>query len=80
MTDTSQVPASKPFATSLTIQGTVVMLISAFAPILAGIFHVQVGDINSVASEAVTAISAVTALVGGVMAIIGRMRATTTLH
>ena len=73
-TDTSVTP-SKPFASSMTIQGLVVMAVSAFAPMLANLFHVQVGDINNVTSATITAVSAIAGLVGLVMGIVGRMRA-----
>ena len=73
MSDATQVTPSKPFATSLTIQGIVVSLIGAFIPNIAALLHIQVGDITPIVSAAV-------ALIGAVLAVIGRMRATTALH
>ena len=80
MTDTGTETPSKPFATSLTIQGTAVMLIGVLAPTLAGLFHVEAGDVTTIGGEIVTAVSAVAGLVGGIMAVVGRMRAKTALH
>lgn len=73
MTDTAQISASKPVATSLTLQGIVVGLIGAFAPQIAAALHIQAGDVTTIVGDAVT-------LIGAIMAIIGRLRASTVLH
>lgn len=73
MTNASGVTPSKPFASSLTIQGIVVGLVGAFAPNIAAVLHIQAGDVTNIVSMAVS-------LIGAVMAVIGRMRATQALH
>lgn len=73
MSDTTQVTASKPFASSLTIQGLVVTLVGAFAPQIAAWLHIDAGDVTTIVGDVAT-------LIGVVLAVIGRMRATTSLH
>ena len=73
MSDTSGVTPSKPFATSLTIQGIFVSLIGAFTPQIASLLHIQTGDVTQLVAAAAT-------LIGAVLAVIGRMKATQPLH
>lgn len=73
MVDQTQITPSKPFATSLTIQGLAVTLVGAFAPQIAAALHIQAGDVTTIVGDVVT-------LIGAILAVVGRMRASTVLH
>lgn len=73
MSSSDPVTPSKPIASSLTIQGIVVTLIGAFTPLIAKALNIPDDQITTLVSAAV-------ALIGGIMGIVGRLRATTALH
>lgn len=73
MTITTDPVPSKPVATSLTIQGIVVALIGAFTPMIAKALHLPDDQMT-------TLVAAVVTVVGGIMGIVGRLRAVQPLH
>lgn len=82
MTTTTNDPAGKWWGHSITIWGTIVTVLSTVVPALAPVTGIDVsGDmITSVGREAVDAVQAVGALVGTLLTIYGRVRATEPLQ
>jgi lysozyme family protein len=71
-------PAYKPWSQSLTIWGTIVTFASTVLPALAQMmgWDISAGDVQSVGTGVTTAIQAIGGVIGTVMAIIGRTKAT----
>jgi hypothetical protein len=65
MNDTTD---SKPWWTSTTIQGGIISFLSAAAPIITNVLHIDIGDPAKLVSAAFT-------LIGFVMVIVGRGKA-----
>jgi uncharacterized protein (TIGR02594 family) len=68
----------KPWTQSLTIWGTIVTFASTVLPALAQLFgwDISAGDVQTVGTGVTTAIQAIGGVIGTVMAIIGRTKAT----
>jgi uncharacterized protein (TIGR02594 family) len=71
-------PEYKPWSQSLTIWGTIVTFASTVLPALAQLlgWDITAGDVQNVGSGVTTAIQAIGGVIGTVMAIIGRTKAT----
>ncbi len=69
----SAAPSTKTPIQSMTITGALVALVSGLAPVILG----QLGFSSDQAAQVVNGIGALGTVIGAVMAIIGRMRATT---
>lgn len=84
MTDVTAGAPSKPVATSLTIQGVTIAQIAGFAAILSALLPKHAGQITT-ATDFITANWGAIALIvpmviGGIMSVVGRLRASQGLH
>lgn len=72
VTDTTVTPDTKPALASTTLQGAIIAILSALAPTIANFLHLQASDIVQVVAAAGT-------VIGFIMTVIGRFKATKAL-